>query len=393
MARGRRTGSLGFKLFLSYVVVIIVGIGTLVLTAGAFSPTFFAAHMGQMGPGGMAGMMGLSAAAQAEQHLAALDHTLNDAFRAALLQGLLVAGTAALAAALMVSGFVSHRIVQPVRRLAAASDRLARGHYAERVPVGGGDELDELANSFNEMAGALEGTEHRRLELIGDVAHELRTPVATLQGNLEGLLDGVVEPSERTWAKLQDEVGRLRRLIDDLQELSRAEARQIPLHLQPVSPQGIAHAAVERLTGQFEEKGLEFSVDAPAGLPAVLADRDRAIQVLTNLLTNALRYTPAPGSVRLTVERSGESVQFRVADSGVGISAEDLPHVFERFYRVDKSRSRMLGGSGIGLTIAGALVQAMGGRIWAESSGHGRGSTFGFTLPVAKTGSSALTKS
>jgi signal transduction histidine kinase len=219
--------------------------------------------------------------------------------------------------------------------------------------------------------------------LIGDVAHEMRTPVATLRGYLEGVLDGVVEDSERTWTKLLDETARLGRLIDDLQELSRAEAGQLTLQLGPVDPTEIAAAVLDRLSGAFSECGLTLERKLATGLPPVRADKDRAVQVLTNLLTNALRYTPAPGTVQLSVHRADDAVEFVVCDSGVGIAAKHLPHVFERFYRVDKSRSRALGGSGIGLTIARALVEAMGGQIWARSDGPGRGATFGFSLPCA----------
>jgi signal transduction histidine kinase len=207
----------------------------------------------------------------------------------------------------------------------------------------------------------------------------LRTPIATL----EGYLDGVVEPGPSTWARLHDEAGRLRRLVDDLQELSRAEARQIPLAIRPTDPAQIATAAVDRFSGSFEEKGLELRSEVPSRLPPVNADPDRAVQVLSNLLGNALRYTPAPGCVELQVGASEGMVEFSVRDSGVGISAEHLSHVFERFYRVDRSRSRALGGSGIGLTIAKALVEGMGGQIRAESLGPGEGSTFAFSLPLA----------
>jgi len=234
------------------------------------------------------------------------------------------------------------------------------------------------------MAATLETTERRRLELLGDVAHELRTPIATLEGYLEGLLDGVVEPTQVTWARLHAEAGRLRRLVDDLQELSRAEAGQIPLRLRAADPGEVARVATDRLAGQFEERGLTFVADVPAGLPPVLVDPDRVVQIITILLTNALRYTPAPGRIALAVRAEGDAVRFAVTDSGVGIAPEQLAHVFERFYRVDKSRSRALGGSGIGLTIARALVEAMGGRIRAESAGLGRGSTFVVTLPAAR---------
>jgi signal transduction histidine kinase len=308
---------------------------------------------------------------------------LTEAFRGALTESLVLAGGAALIAALAVSLLVSQQIAGPVQRLAVASRRIAAGHYAERVPAEARDELGQLARSFNEMAAALEDVEQRRMELIGDVAHELRTPIATIEGYLEGLLDGVVAPSERTWAKLHDEAGRLHRLAEDLQQLSRAEAHQLALVLQAVAPSTIAHAAVDRLAADFAAKGLALQVRVAPELPCAQADPDRAIQVLTNLLSNALRYTPAPGNVKLTVAKAGDVIRFRVQDSGVGIAPEHLSRVFERFYRVDKSRSRVLGGTGIGLTIARALVDGMGGHIWAESAGPGQGTTVSFDLPIA----------
>jgi signal transduction histidine kinase len=234
------------------------------------------------------------------------------------------------------------------------------------------------------MASSLEQAERRRLDLVGNVAHELRTPIATLEGYLEGLLDGVVESSPTTWARLHDEAGRLRRLVDDLQELSRAEARQMSLVVRPVAPADVVRAAVDRLSPGFEEKGLTLLTTVPTDLPLVLADLDRAIQVLSNLVTNALRYTPAGGSVTVNVDTTGNAVAFHVWDTGVGFAPELQDRLFERFYRVDRSRSRSFGGSGIGLTIARALVEAMGGQIWAESAGLGEGSCFSFTLPRAR---------
>lgn len=380
---GRRWRGLGAKLFLSYLAVVLVGTFTLLLAADLVAPRFFADHMARMMTDrGMADLM--EAASSEPPPGGAMEAALAASFRTALAQALLVAGSAALLTALAASVLVTARIVGPIRRLVLASRRLAEGHYAERVPAGSPDELGELAASFNALAGALESTERRRLELVGDVAHELRTPVATLEGYLEGLLDGVVEPNARTWAKLHDEAGRLRRLIDDLQTLSRAEARQVSLNPRPLDPAEIARSALDRLAGQFAEKGLELSTELPGSLPLVRADPDRAVQVLTNLLTNALHATPAPGSVRLALQQVGDTVEFTVADSGRGIAPEHLPHLFERFYRVDKSRSRALGGSGVGLTIARALVEAMGGQIWARSAGLGQGATFGFNLPVVR---------
>jgi signal transduction histidine kinase len=314
---------------------------------------------------------------------------LQAAFVAALTQAILVGAAAAGVAAVLASLAVTAIIARPVRQIAAATQRIAAGHYAERVDLtrlAPNDDLGQLARSFNVMTTALESTEQRRVELLGDVAHELRTPISTLEGYLEGLLDGVIAPTPETWARLHDEAGRLHRLVTDLQDLSRVEARQLSLTLEAVAPAPLAEAALDRVRPVFAEKGLDLAAEIPATLPPIRADRDRVVQVLTNLLTNALRYTPAPGQVTLILSRAAGSGEllFQVTDTGIGLAPEQLPHVFERFYRVDKSRSRAAGGSGIGLTIARALVEAMGGRIWATSAGPGQGSTFAFTLPVAR---------
>ncbi|MBI2323206.1 MAG: HAMP domain-containing histidine kinase [Chloroflexi bacterium] len=373
----RVSRSLHAKLLAAHLVVVAVGIGTVYVAATSTAPRLFDYHVATMMRGtsmgsGMMGRMG-----------EVFDLTIAEAFRNALDQALLIATVVALVAALGVSAFAAQRVVGPVRRLALAARRIAAGHYAERVPAGDIDELATLAESFNAMAAVLESSERRRLELLGDVAHELRTPISTLEGYLEGLLDGVVEPHAQTWALLREEAGRLRRLVEDLHELSRVEAQQVPLNIAIVSPAAIVEPTVARLAADFAAKGVALRVTLPKDLPPVRADRDRAIQVLTNLLSNALRYTLAPGEVEVSATRDGPAVRVAVRDTGVGIAPEHLPHVFERFYRIDKSRSRTLGGTGIGLTIARALSEAMGGRIWAASDGPGRGATFAFTLPVA----------
>jgi signal transduction histidine kinase len=374
--------SLWLKFLLSYIVAVAVGVVTLFVAASAVGPDLFANQMVRMMGSGMNTMMaGTSGLAVAMQP------TLDAAFRASLTQSLVIAAAVAALVAVAVSAFVARQIVQPISRMLTATRRIAAGHYAERVPIAPantGDELGELAASFNEMASSLEQAERRRLELVGNVAHELRTPIATLEGYLEGLLDGVVEPSAPTWAKLHDEAGRLRRLVDDLQELSRAEARQVSLVARPVAPADLVRASVDRLRPSFDEKGLTLQSTVPGDLPDVRADVDRAIQILTNLLTNALRYTPAGGLVTVSAATMDDTVTFRVGDTGVGFETELGDQLFERFFRVDKSRSRALGGSGIGLTIARALVEAMGGRIWAESAGPGKGSSFSFTLPTMR---------
>jgi signal transduction histidine kinase len=362
------------RLFLAHLLVIAVGMVTLFVATLSIAPTLFDRLMGgMMGPGApsMGGMMG------------SLAETTAQAFRAAMLQALLLSAGAATLAAVVVSLFVSTRIVTPIQRLLAASRRIASGHYAERVPAADSDELGALATQFNAMAAELEAAERRRVALIGDVAHELRTPLATIEGYTEGLLDGVVVPGAETWALLHDEAARLRRLVQELQDLSRAEARQLPLQLRPCSPVELVSQAVRRIGAQFAEKGVTLTPDVPADLSAVQVDADRIIQVLINLLGNALRSTPPGGAVQVRAEQQQGTVTFHIADSGIGIAPEHLPHLFERFYRVDKARSRALGGSGIGLTISRAIVEAHDGQIWATSAGQGQGATFSFTLPIA----------
>ena len=374
----RRIGihrSLRSKLLLAHVLVIIAGVVTFVLLTISIAPTLHDRLMLTMvGP-----MAAIDTPLMPE-----MQRALTAVFQVAIFQALLLSAGAAILAAVAVSLFVSQRIAIPVQRLLAASRRIAAGQYAERVPAGAPDELGALADQFNLMATALEDAEHRRVELIDNVAHELRTPLATIGGYTEGLLDGVVAPEAETWALLHDEVARLRRLVQDLQDVSRAEARQIPLHRRPAAPAQLVDQAVAVLDWQFDEKQVNLTVDALADLPKVQADGDRIVQVLINLLGNALRSTPSGGSVGVRAERRHDVVVFHITDTGAGIAPEHLPHLFERFYRVDPARARARGGSGIGLTIARALVEAHGGRIWVTSPGPGHGATSSFTLPIAR---------
>jgi histidine kinase len=269
--------------------------------------------------------------------------------------------------------------------MSQASQRIADGHYEERVQVRGEDELARLAMRFNQMAENLSQVEAMRRQLIGDVSHELRTPLTAIKGSMEGLMDGVLPADEDTFQQIHAEADRLNRLVDDLQELSRVEARAYELDLRPLDVPSLMQTVTKRLGPQFEAKRIALDVDLTPGLPRILADEGRAIQILTNLTGNALQYTPESGRVRISAKQVDRFVQFSIQDTGVGIPPEHIGHIFDRFYRVDKSRSRRSGGgSGIGLTIARALVEAHGGRIWAESTGEGQGSNFIFTLPVAE---------
>ena len=376
--------SLGARLFVSHFLVALVAAFTLLTALYLIAPMIFGRLMsGMMGADG--GMMGTDGGMMRPSDMEGMMGLVGRAFGLTLLYSLLVAGAVAAVIAAASSLFVSRRIVEPLRNVMAATRRIAAGRYGERVPVGEPDELGALSESFNSMAASLEEAEKKRLELIGDVSHELRTPLSTLQGYMEGLMEGVVEPSEETWALLYGEAERMRRIVDDLGRLSHAEPGQLDLEITVLSPAEAVGIAVERMAPLFDEKGVELENAAPENLPPVSADGDRVVQVLTNLLGNALRHTPAGNRVAVEAEPRENAVVFWVKDTGAGIPAGDLPHVFERFYRAEKSRSRSeaRGGSGLGLAISRALIEAMGGRIRAESPGPGKGARFSFSLPLA----------
>jgi histidine kinase len=372
------------KLLLSYLAVLVVGVAVLLVAVAFATPAAYNRHMlpemmGTPMPGTPGMGMGMGRGQGSGQPGLGLTN-----FRAGVLESLQYAVFAALIVAVLVSVFFSRSIVAPLRAMMSASQRIAEGHYDERVVVNGADELAQLAGHFNLMAGRLEQTETVRRRLIGDVSHELRTPLTAIGGYMEGLMDGVLPATPETFEQVRMEAGRLGRLVDDLQELSRVESGAISLDVRPLAVSALVQTTAKRLSLKFDQKHIRLGLNLPPNLPPVLADEDRAIQVLTNLLGNALAYTPAEGEVTVSAALTGDEVQVSVRDSGIGIPAESLPHIFDRFYRVDKSRSRAAGGgSGIGLTIAKHLVEAHGGKIRVESAGEGQGSTFSFTLPVA----------
>lgn len=371
---------LGAKLLLSYLAIIVVGVVVLIIASQFVLPTTFNRHMAGMGM--MNGMMG-----RPGQGLGGPDamSQLYIDFRASFNEALLYAALAAMAAAVALSLYLSRSVIAPVHAMSLASQRIADGRYDERVQVRGEDELAQLAMRFNQMAEKLNQVESMRRRLIGDVSHELRTPLTAIKGSMEGLMDGVLPANQETYQQIHAEADRLNRLVDDLQELSRVEARAYELDIRPLDVSALLQTVTKRLAPQFETKRITLDLELAPDLPRVLADEDRAVQVLTNLTGNALQYTLENGEVTITAKESTNEVQISVRDTGVGIPPEHLPHIFDRFYRADKSRSRRAGGgSGIGLTIARALVEAHGGRIWAESAGEGQGSTFMFTLPIVK---------
>jgi signal transduction histidine kinase len=366
-----------WKLLASYLIVIFVGLTTLAIAAESVAPTAFDRHM--MGMRGM--MNGRGSDMRPSMGMELLEEDLFANFRTALTEALSWAIITGLAAAVAVSVFVSRRVVNPIRQMMQASRHIAGGHYRERVSVTGDDELGQLARSFNRMAATLEQTETMRRDLIANVAHELRTPLSSIKGYMEGLIDGVLPAEPDTYQLVYREADRLQRLVNDLQELSRVEAGAFQLERRSVSLAALAGQTADRLRPQFEEKAVNLHLNVPDNLPPVAADEDRLSQVLVNLVGNALQYTPAGGSVTISAAADNRRVELSVSDTGLGIAPEHLPYLFTRFYRVDKSRSRAGGGSGIGLTIAKHLVEAHGGEIRATSPGVGQGSTFGFWLP------------
>jgi two-component system sensor histidine kinase BaeS len=363
-ARVRR--SLGAQLLIGQMLVVLAGATTLLLTALSIGPTIFHHHVKDA--------LG-SVPADVARHL-------DEAFGESTLIALGAATGAAIVTALAVSWLVSRRVVHPIRRLAASAGRIARGAYSERVPAGGEDELAALAAAFNAMAGSLEASEHRRRRLLSDVAHELRTPLATVDAHLEGLADGVLPPDADTLATIRHETARLGRLVDDLQAVSRAEERQLQLELRDVAPAQLLHAAARAAEPATIARGVTITTTADRRLAAVAVDEDRFAEALTNLVDNALRHTPAGGTIALSAHASGDEVHLAVSDTGSGIAPAYLDRIFERFFRADTARSRADGGSGIGLTITRAIVDAHGGRITARSAGPGTGATFTISLPA-----------
>jgi two-component system OmpR family sensor kinase/two-component system sensor histidine kinase BaeS len=280
----------------------------------------------------------------------------------------------------------SRSLTAPLSRLAEAAQAIGARDLSRRVEVSGSDEVKEVARAFNDMAAALEGAETLRRNLMADVAHELRTPLSVVQGNLRAILDDVYSLDKAEVARLYDETRLLSRLVNDLHELAQAEARQLQLNREPTDLGDLIRATTAAFSPAAEAKGVSLKTQVPSDLPLVAADSARLKQVLHNLLDNALRHTQAGGTISVCAGcQSGEKDQVWVSvkDTGEGISPEHLPYVFDRFYRADPARSRATGGAGLGLAIVRAIVEAHGGRVSVTSDGlPGHGSTLIVRLPV-----------
>ncbi|MBE8986857.1 sensor histidine kinase [Nostoc sp. LEGE 12450] len=362
MKMGLRT-----RLFFSHLVVMIVGVASLVSISKISSPRLFVLHLERLENQGF----------DLIDVRTELVTGFELAWRRSTIWSVLVGTTAAGG----LSYWVSRRIMQRLTEMEQITQKFAAGQMDARLPMSDIPELNGLGASFNRMAASLEGVEARRREVIGDMTHELRTPLTVVRGYLEELADGEIEASPEIYRRLAKETRRLERLVNDLQELSKAEAGYLPINIQRVNLRPLLESLVEKFTDQLLEDGPVLLLQCPSVLPLVLADIDRTEQVLVNLLGNAVRYTNE-GSITIRVGIEASLLWIAVIDTGIGIAPENLPHVFERFWRADQSRDRHSGGTGIGLTISRRLIELQGGQIQVESE-LGVGSTFRFFLLLA----------
>lgn len=363
-----RSRSLTARLFAGQALVGLAGTSTLWVVATVIGPEQFRRHLREAGA----------------ELSPVVSHHAERAFRAATTISFAAALAAGVAASLLLSLYLTRRLGRSVGTVAAAAADLAAGRLDARISDPRlGAEFDQLAAAFNDMASRLQDTEQTRRRMLGDLAHELRTPLAVLDGYLEGIEDGVETTDARTLEVLRAQTGRLARLAEDIADVSRAEEGQVRLERRTLDVAELVQAATSVARARFDAKGVSLSTELAVGL-AVDGDGQRLGQVLGNLLDNALRHTPREGRVTVRTRRGGGGgVLVEVADTGEGIAAESLGHVFERFYRADAARDRVHGGSGIGLAISKALVEAHGGRLTAHSDGPGAGATFVLELPSA----------
>jgi len=363
------------RLFLSYVVVVAAGALSMVVVGTVVTRTVYERNIGGFGLG-----RGLGRANQVSET------QLRSALDESLLPALLIGVGAALVTAAIVATFVGSRLLRPIDELRTATRRMAAGDYAVKVPVPTETELASLANDVNELGEHLATTEQRRTQLLGEVTHELRTPITVIRGQTEGLIDGVVSPSPEVFAAIADEASRLQRMVDDLTLLSRADEGTLEIELADLDLSAVAVAAAERLRPQFDFADVALVIEADTVSLPIRGDRDRLTQVLSNLLGNALGHTPSSGVVTLRTGQDHSVAFVDVVDTGPGIPSDDLERIFERFYRRPddgEAVSRPIrAGRGIGLTIARSLARAQGGDVVASSPGSGRGATFRLTIPL-----------
>ena len=357
--------SLRTRLVLSHVAVVAAGVTTFLIAGNRLAPVLVDSHFRQMES--FAGsMMGHSQIVDLEQGILV-----------GFGRALLIAAAASTLVALLAAAIGSARLLRPIEVIRTATRRLADGNYSVRITPPRESELAALADDVNTLASALQDTEARRMRLVSEVAHELRTPLATIKGYMEGLVDGVFPSTTEIFVATAREAGRLERLADDLSELSRSEENRLGLEIRRLNLAMVAVETAERLRPQFDDSGVALKVQ-PMPVLEVDADQDRMAQVFTNIIGNALTYTPEGGKVSILGEVKGGEVLVTVTDTGRGLTPDQLHAVFERFFRADRS---LPGGTGIGLTIARNIVRQHGGDVTVTSAGLGEGATFTMTIP------------
>ncbi|MEE9965159.1 MAG: HAMP domain-containing histidine kinase [Propionicimonas sp.] len=371
---------LSVRLVVSHVLVALIGVVATFAVVRWLAPAMFdetlrrqTGQIGGRGPGMGGGAGGVGAGM-----------VLREQFATAVNQALLIGAGVGILAAALFGVFAARRVIQSLGAVRAATRQLAHGNYAATVPEPKEAELAELAADVSQLGSELAQTEAHRMRLLGEVAHELRTPLTVIDGYVEAMIDKVLPTTAQNLAQITDETRRLRRLGEDLSSLSRAEEGRLGLQLQPADASRIAKAAAERLRPQIEDAQVQLEVTPGARLP-VNCDSDRIAQVVTNLVGNALRATPAGGTITVTSRSDGRQALIEVADTGVGLTPAQLPRIFERFYRVNDQRIGE-SGSGIGLTISRGIARAHGGELTATSPGLGRGATFTLALPLNPSG-------
>lgn len=365
MTPTRRNPSLMTRLTLAQALVIAAGAVTLTVTAALVAPGLFRTHLAEAG----------SVDPTARMHV-------EEAFVSSVLLSLAVATAAALISAGLLSWLLVRRIVTPVQQLAAAADSVALGRYDVSVPtMAFGRELEQLSQAFAHMAERLADTDAARTRMLADLTHELRTPLATLTAYIDGVEDGVLEADSAAWSTMRSQVERLRRLAIDLRQVSLAQ-EGLDLNLRTADPVALARDAVAAAAPSYAVKRVDLTYQGPERAPLMTVDPGRLGQVLANLLDNALRHTPSGGHVQLELTPAGSRVTVSVTDDGEGLPADQLEAVFERFHRADTARAGHDGGSGLGLTIARAIIHGHGGTLTAASRGPGLGATFTISLPL-----------
>ena len=363
-----RGAGLAPRLLVAQALVLVAGAATTWLVASAVGPGIFHDHLRQAGIG----------------HTSSEAAHVEDAFGSALLIALSVALTASVLLALAVTAFFTRRVQRSTRNVADSAAQIAAGHYGSRVPSPGlGSEFDQLAATINDLAQRLGDMESTRRRLLADLAHEMRTPLGSIEAHLEAIEDGIRTPDAETLGVLHSNTARLHRLAEDITAVARAEEGALETRPERAQTGTLVRAATAGAQDAYAAKRVGLAVEADTAA-TVLVDPDRMAQVLANLLDNALQHTPPGGRVSVTVrEPDPHWVEITVSDTGEGIPTEHLGHIFERFYRADPARSRAHGGSGIGLTISRAIVEVHGGGLSAASDGHGHGATFTIRLPTA----------